>query len=148
MLEEFSKVPAWIREVKRSACRQGAMRAMEICRIYNPSIMLAQLVGGFPAMRVDGCKFVNEDYQQAVKETRVYATLIAEDINVEVFEPVYDEHDKRYPMSALVAISLKSSDSRTHPAGPSAQPLQVAPRPGIGGKSQIDRSVPGSTPKA
>ena len=94
ILEELSKVSAWIRESKRSACRQGAMRALAICRIYNPFLKSAQLVWGFPTMKADGCRFVREDYQQAVKETRVYATLIAEDINVETFEPGYDEHDK------------------------------------------------------
>jgi len=99
------------------------MRALAICRIYNPNIETDKLVGGFPAMRADGCKFIVEDYQRAVKETRVHATLIADDVNVEVFEPGYDKHDERCPMPVHVAISLKSSDSRKHQAGPSSRPL-------------------------
>ena len=74
-------------------------------------------------MRADGCKLIAEDYQRAMKETRVHATLIADDVNVEVFEPGYDEHDRRCPMLAPVAVSLKSSDPWKHQAGPSSLPL-------------------------
>ena len=94
------------------------MKALAVCKIYNPTIKPDLLVGGFPAMRADGCKFVREDYQRAVEETRVYATLIADDVNVEVFEPGYDEHNNRRMMPAPVAISLKSAGSKRHHTGP------------------------------
>ena len=49
MLEELSKVPTWIQESKRSAYHQGAMRALALCKIYNPCFQPAHLVEGFPA---------------------------------------------------------------------------------------------------
>ena len=91
MLEKLSKVPAWIQESKRSACWQGAMRALALCKIYNPSFEPADLVAGFPAMRSDGQPFTREDYQQVMREVRVHATSMVDDINVERFELGYDE---------------------------------------------------------
>ena len=63
MLEELSKVPAWIQASKRSACRQGAMRALALCKIYDPAFEPARLVEGVPVRRADGRLFEKEDYQ-------------------------------------------------------------------------------------
>ena len=83
-----------------------------------------------------------------MKETRVYATLVAEDINVETFEPSYNEQEKRYPMPAPVPISLRSGGSRIPPASPSAPSRQIARRPNVERPGQIDKSAPGSSKKA
>src|SRR4051812_1900547 len=98
MLEDLSKVPAWIQESKRSAYRLGAMRALALCKVYDPSFEPAQLVEGFPARTADGRLFENEDYQKIVRTTRVEASIIADDINVKRFEPGYDEQGKKRPM--------------------------------------------------
>ena len=99
-------------------------------------------------MKVDGCRFVKEDYQQAVKEIRVYATLIAEDINVETFEPGYYEQDKRHPMPTPLPISLKLSASWIPQASPSSPPRQIAPKPNVERSCQVDKSTPERSQKA
>lgn len=147
MVEELSKVPAWIRESKRSACRQGAMRALALCKIYNPSFELAQLVEGFPARRADGRLFMKEDYQQVVRETRVEASIIAEDINVERFEPGYDEQGQKRSMPTPGPVNLKSDVFRMSLASPSTPSAKPAPKSGVERSGLVRDSTPGSSKK-
>ena len=143
MLEELSKVSAWIHESKRSACRQGAMRALALCKVYNPFFELAQLLEGVPSRRADGRLFEKEDYQQAVRESRVEDSIIADDINVERFEPGYDEQGRKRLMPNPEPIDLKPLGFRMPMVNLSTPSVTPAPKSGVGKPDQVEESTPG-----
>lgn len=123
-LEELSKVPSWIEEYKRSSCRKGAMQALTICKSYYPGMEPERLAEGFPELKADGTKFAKDDYVQAIKEIRLYATVIADEVKLGSLEPGYDKRNRRRSMQAPEAVSLKVVSKKHHP-DPMSQPLSV-----------------------
>ena len=125
MMQSFSTVPAWVKLEKRSACRLGVMRGLELSKSYHPDMNPELLVDGFPELKADGSKFSKADYINIVKETRIFATKIADGIDLSNFEPGYDERNKRrkinppepVPFSELPPPKEKSADpaSSTEP---------------------------------
>ena len=61
-LQELSRAPEWVKEVKRSACRKGAIQAFTLCKVYHPSIDPSQLTLGFPELKADSSKCQPTDY--------------------------------------------------------------------------------------
>src|SRR3954470_5389219 len=47
MMELFSTAPAWVDVVKRSTCRLGVMRGLELAKSYHPDINPELLADGF-----------------------------------------------------------------------------------------------------
>ena len=121
--------------------------ALALFKIYNPSFETVQLVEGFPARRADGRLFVKEDYQQVVRETRVKASIIAEDINMERFEPDYDEQGQKCPMSTPGPVYLRSDCFWMSLASPSTPSTKPAPKSGVERSSLVRDSALGSIRK-
>ena len=113
MMELFSTVLAWGNVVKRSACRLGVMRGLELAKSYHPDMKPELLTDGFPEFNADGSPFSDEDYTRIIKETRVSATKIADAMDLSVVEPGYDERNKRLktnPPEPVVFSLLPSSN--------------------------------------
>ena len=127
MMGPFSVVPEWVRLGKRSACCMGVMRGLELAKAYHPGLRLDCLAAGFPDLKADESKFSREDYAKVHKETRPFATKIADEMELNRLEAGYDEHSKRRRISlpTPVEFSLLPSPKKTsEPANP------VEPFPG------------------
>lgn len=48
MIRELSTVPEWIQELKKEACRQGAMCSLARAKAYHPEMEPTLLADGFP----------------------------------------------------------------------------------------------------
>lgn len=94
MLKELSMVPEWIKELKKSACRQGALTALARAKAYFPELVPAQIVSGFPEFNVDGTPFEQKDFLHCIKENRVAATQLAEEAELKKFQATYTEAGK------------------------------------------------------
>jgi len=94
---------------------------------YHPGLRLDCLAAGFPDLKADESKFSREDYAKVHKETRPFATKIADEMELNRLEVGYDEHSKRRRISlpTPVEFSLLPSPKKTsEPANP------VEPFPG------------------
>jgi len=85
MMQSFSTVPAWVNLAKRSACRLGVMRGLELSKAYHPDMKPELLVDGFPELKADGSDFTETDYINIVKEMRIFATKIADEVDLSEF---------------------------------------------------------------
>ena len=102
-------------------------------------------MGGFPAIRADGGQFAREYFHQVTKETRVEASIIAEDINIGKFEPGFDEQGERRPMPTPGPVDLKSGGLRMLPGSPSALERQPTPKLRVDKPGQVNESAPGNS---
>src|SRR4051812_21062225 len=62
----------------------------------------------FPEFNTDGSRFSNEDYSKIIKDTRVFAMKIADDIDLSVMEPGYDEHNRRQKTNPPEPVAFSS----------------------------------------
>src|SRR3954462_7270821 len=62
MMRLFSTVPAWVGLIKRSTCRIGVMRGLELAKSSHPDMKPELMVDGFPELNVDGSQFSDLDY--------------------------------------------------------------------------------------
>ena len=79
LLCSLSTLPAWVGLVKRSACRIGMMRGLELAKSYHLEMKSELLAGGFPELKVDGSPFSEND---CIKETRLFATKIVDEMDL------------------------------------------------------------------
>jgi hypothetical protein len=107
MIKEFSTVPEWIRELKRSACKQGAMSALTLAKAYHPEMQPALLADGFPELNADDSEFTEEDYLRCVRATRSAATKIADELDLSKFQVGYSEDGKRGSIQQPQPVELK-----------------------------------------
>ena len=110
--------------VKTSACRRGVIRDFALCKSYYPGLDLDKLVQGFPELKADGSRYRKTDYAQVAKTVRHYATKIADEINLQGFEPGYDECNKKHPMPMPEAKEPSWVASRKRPS-PLSKPMRT-----------------------
>lgn len=106
MINDFSTIPEWIRELKLSACRKGAMSALALAKAYHPELDPALLADGFPELNVDDTKFTKEDFLRYVKVTRPAATKIVDDLDLTKFEVGFNEDGGRMSMPQPRPVEL------------------------------------------
>ena len=112
-LQELSRAPEWVEEVKRSACRKGVIQALTLCKVYHPNVDPSRLTLGFPELKVDGSKYQPSDYYRVAKDVRHHATKIADELKLDSFEPGYDQDNKKRVMPAPKAVSLKVTGGKS-----------------------------------
>ena len=76
MLNELSTVPEWIKELKMSACRRGAMSALALAKAYHPEMDPALLAGGFLEFNADDTPFTEKDFQRVIKKPGMLELLL------------------------------------------------------------------------
>ena len=57
MLKELSVVPKWFEELKKAACRTGALTVLARAKAYVPELDPGQIVGGYPEFNVNDTPF-------------------------------------------------------------------------------------------
>src|ERR1041385_8238597 len=96
------------------------MRGLALAKPYHPDMKPELLVDGFPELKADGSEFIEVDYVNIVKETRIFATKIVDEVDLSDFEPGYDDRNKRRKLTPpeLVKFSevLSSKTKTTLPA--------------------------------
>jgi hypothetical protein len=95
MLKELSVVPQWFQEWKKSACRHGPLTVLARAKAYVPELDLAQIVAGYPEFNTDDTPFTRKDFMQCVKETRVAATALTEEIDLSKYQAGYSIANER-----------------------------------------------------
>lgn len=118
MLKELSTVPAWIKIHKDSAYRKGVLRGLTLAKAYHPELRPELLAGGFPRFKVDGSEFSKEDYQAVLKETQHHACAIAQMIDLNTYQPNYDEQRRKISLQIPEPFELVSKNK--DPATPSS----------------------------
>lgn len=121
MLKELSIVPKWFEEWKKAACRHGALTALARAKAYAPELDPAQLVAGYLEFDVDDSPFTKKDFLRCVKETRVAATGMTEEINLSKYQAGYSESNKRIesPNPQPVALTRPRKQTFTPDVEPS-----------------------------
>ena len=67
-LQELSRAPEWVEEVKKSACRKGVIQSLTLCKVYHPSVDPGRLALGFPQFKADGSKYEPTNYSRVAKD--------------------------------------------------------------------------------
>ena len=98
---------------------------------------LDKLVQGFPELKADGSKYQKSDYTQVVKIFRHYATKIADEVSFRVFEPGYDDSNKRCPMPLPEVKESSWVTSRKRPS-PLSEPMRTM----SGGSAEEKKAEP------
>ena len=83
-----------------------------------------------------------------MKATRVEASIIADDINVERFEPGYDEQGQKRSMPAPSPVNIKPGGFQMPLVDLTAPSVGVAPKPGLGKNGNSKESVPGTNKRS
>ena len=135
-LGELTTVPEWIQRWKRSSCRQGALRVLALAKACYPDIDPAKLAGGFPRFNADGTEFSDKDFARVVRETRVIATSIADELDLKKFQPSYDQDGKKVvqadPILRILAPPQAIPAAAPSPTVGTGTPVVAAPsRPPI-----------------
>lgn len=98
MINDFSIVPEWIKELKMSACRKGAMSALALAKAYHPEMDSTLLADEFPEFNADNTLFTKADVTHCVRETRPAGTTIAHRLDLTKFQVGFDEDGERMNM--------------------------------------------------
>lgn len=94
MLNELSTVPQRIHELTKSAAHAGTRMVLARVKAFFLDVDHTEMVGGFPQYNIDGTEFSSEDFARCVKETRVAATEMVEELNLTNYQPTYGEDNK------------------------------------------------------
>ena len=106
VIEMLSTLPKQILELKRSAARQGAMAALNRCLAYAPELTTEEMMDGFPAKKVDGSDFAEADYVKCMKDSRVLASSLVNELDLATYQPAYDAEKKRVQCPTFESRSL------------------------------------------
>ena len=71
---------------------------LHLAKAYHPEMDPTLLMGGFPQFNTDDTPFTEKDFHRVIKETRHAGTVIAEGLNLSVFQVGYDENNRRMDM--------------------------------------------------
>lgn len=82
VLKQLSTMPGQIEELKKSAARAGAMISLSRVKAYVPDMDPSEMTGGFPEFNTDGSEFSSADYARCLKETRVLASQLVEELDL------------------------------------------------------------------
>jgi hypothetical protein len=82
VLKQLSTIPSQIEELKKTAARAGAMLSLSRVKAYVPDMDPSEMVGGFPEFNSDGSEFSSADYTWCMKETRVLASQLVEELDL------------------------------------------------------------------
>lgn len=94
-LEELSTVPERITELVKSVARSGTGMVLAWAKAFFPYFDQHEIVGGFPQNNLEGDEFSDADFVRVVKETRVVATQMVEELDLRKYQPAYSEDNKR-----------------------------------------------------
>lgn len=106
VLEQLSTMPKQIQELKKSAAHSAAMLSLSRAKAYSADIDLAELAGGFPEYNTDDGVFSTKDYARLMKETRVIATKLTEELDLKRYQVGYDEDGNWINTSAFEPVNL------------------------------------------
>ena len=106
VIELLSTLPKQLGELKRSAARQGAMAALSRCLAYAPELTTEEMMDGFPSKKVDGSDFSQADYVKCMKNSRVLASSLAEELDFSTYQAAYDAENKRVQCPTFESRSL------------------------------------------
>ena len=87
-------MPARIVELKKSAARTGALTALTRAKAWISDLDPEDIGNGYPSKKEDGSEFSNDDLWAITREMRPLASKLAEDINLSIYQNVYDASDK------------------------------------------------------
>src|SRR4051812_9159524 len=93
------------------------------------------LVDGFPKLKADGSEFTEVDYVNIVKETCIFATKIADEVDLSDFEPNYDDRNKRRKLTLPEPVKFSEVlSSKTKTADPT-----TSTEPALGEEEDVVR---------
>ena len=110
VFNQLSTVPKYIEELKKSAARSASMLSLSRAKAYVPDMDLSELAGGFPEFKTDGSESTSADYSSCLKETRVVASQIVEEVELKRYQAAYAEDNQRVTPPIFEPIDL---DCRT-----------------------------------
>lgn len=102
-------MPMQIEELKKSTARSAAMLSLSRAKAYVPDIELSELAGGFPEYNIDGSIFSAKDYTRLMKETRVIASNLVEELDLKRYQSAYDAAGGRINVPAFETVNLTPS---------------------------------------
>ena len=106
VIELLSTLPKQVGELKRSAARQGAMAALSRGLAFAPKLTTEEMMDGFPAKKVDGSDFAKADYVKCMKDSRVLASSLADELDLSTYQAAYDAENKRVHCPTFESRSL------------------------------------------
>lgn len=95
---------------------------MTLAKSYHPELDPEMLAGGFPQFKVDGSEFTKEVYQAVVMETQHHACAIAWSIDLNTYQPDYDEHKRKISLQLPEPFELGSKKQNSAASSSSKAP--------------------------
>jgi hypothetical protein len=124
VIELLSTLPEQIKELRKSAARQGAMAALSRCLAFAPELTSEEMMDGFPSKKDDGSEFTEADYAQCRRASRVLASTLADELDLAVYQAAYSEPTKRIRGPTFEARNLIPT-RRKHLFAPEIDPSPI-----------------------
>ena len=82
------------------------MAALSRCLAYAPELTTEEMMDGFPSKKVNGSDFTETDYVKCMKDSRVLASSLANELNMSIYQAAYDADNKHVRGPTFEARSL------------------------------------------
>ena len=121
VLKQLPTIPKQLEEWKKSVARAGAIMSLSRDKDYLSEMDPSEMSGGFIEFNVDGSQVIAADYARCVKETRVLASQLVQDLDLNKYQPTYNEENARVKPPTIEPFDLTPA-RRKHIFAPDVDP--------------------------
>ena len=88
------------------------MAALSRCLAFAPELTTAEMIDGFPSKMVNGSDFTQIDYVKCMKDSRVLASTLVNELDLSSYQATYDVENKRVRGPTFESRSLTPANRK------------------------------------